>query len=279
MHDRVEIIGQKSLIQHGRHNDRIYLMKLDEGETKQIISALSKLARQKGYSKIFCKIPKTAAPLFIADGYILEACIPHFYNGKKDVFFMSKFLSQERTLHNGSAQLEQLNNLLEGKSHSKKRIEDHSANYRIVQLNKTNAEQIVEIYKEVFESYPFPIHDAGYIRETMDDNVQYYGAIKNGEIGALASSEIDFKGLNAEMTDFATSQNHLGNNLSTLLLKTMEKAMNEQGIYTLYTIARLNSIPMNKTFLRAGYQYSGTLINNTNIAGKIESMNIFYKHI
>jgi beta-lysine N6-acetyltransferase len=36
---------------------------------------------------------------------------------------------------------------------------------------------------------------------------------------------------------------------------------------------------MNKTFLKFDYCYSGTLINNTNIAGSIESMNVYYKHL
>ena len=81
------------------------------------------------------------------------------------------------------------------------------------------------------------------------------------------------------MTDFATSKKYLGNSLSVLLLGTMEKEMKKQGIKTLYTIARLNSIPMNKTFLRFNYTYSGTLVNNTNIAGQIESMNVYYKHL
>ena len=43
--------------------------------------------------------------------------------------------------------------------------------------------------------------------------------------------------------------------------------------------ARLNSIGMNKPFLNLKYSFSGTLIMNTNIAGKIESMNVYYKHI
>ncbi len=55
--------------------------------------------------------------------------------------------------------------------------------------------------------------------------------------------------------------------------------MKAQDIKTLYTIARLNSPAMNKTFLRLNYTYSGTLIKNTNIAGKIESMNVYYKAI
>ena len=113
----------------------------------------------------------------------------------------------------------------------------------------------------------------------MEEDVQYFGAENDGELAALSSAEIDFKGGNAEMTDFATQFSHTGNNLSSLLLRAMEKEMKKQEITTLYTIARLNSIPMNKTFLQNDYQYSGTLIKNTNIAGKIESMNVFYKYV
>ncbi len=59
----------------------------------------------------------------------------------------------------------------------------------------------------------------------------------------------------------------------------MEIEMKNQGMKTLYTIARLNSIAMNLTFLRSNYKYSGTLIKNTNISGQIESMNVYYKQI
>ena len=81
------------------------------------------------------------------------------------------------------------------------------------------------------------------------------------------------------MTDFATLPDYRGNNLSVILLDKMENVIRKQGITTLYTIARLNSIAMNKTFLKLSYKYAGTLINNTNISGKIESMNVYYKHI
>lgn len=218
------------------------------------------------------------APLFIADGYLLEGYIPRFYGGEEDVYFMSKFLSSDRLLNIETGQLKELKGLLQEKPKAKN-VSEQSDKYKVFKLDETHIDEVVEIYNEVFKSYPFPIHNPDYIRQTMADNVQYYGATKNGKIAALASSEIDFKGLNAEMTDFATSHQHLGNNLSTLLLQKMENEMKAQGICTLYTIARLNSIPMNKTFLRAGYQYSGTLVKNTNIAGEIESMNILYKHL
>lgn len=53
MHDVAETIGNSSLIQHGKHNNRIYLMKLDVQEAELVIQQLSVLARQNGYTKIF----------------------------------------------------------------------------------------------------------------------------------------------------------------------------------------------------------------------------------
>jgi hypothetical protein len=81
------------------------------------------------------------------------------------------------------------------------------------------------------------------------------------------------------MTDFATLPEYRGNNLSVSILSAMEKEMQKQKITTLYTIARLNSVPMTKTFLKLNYTYAGTLIKNTNIAGRIESMNVLFKHL
>ena len=53
--------------------------------------------------------------------------------------------------------------------------------------------------------------------------------------------------------------------------------MARRGMRTAYTIARAVSPGMNITFARLGYQFSGTLINNTQISGAIESMNIWHK--
>ena len=276
MNDTIEIIGEGSVIQHGKENDRIYLMSL-KGDASVTIDKIKELAKSNGYSKIFCKIPKSTAPVFFANGYLLEAYIPKFYNKQEDVFFVSKFLNSDRLLNIEKAQLLSLNNLLSNKLERKAKKAEKG--YKTRRLDKSDVEQITQIYQDVFVTYPFPIHNPGYILKTMEENIQYYGVEKDGKLVALSSAEIDSKGKNAEMTDFATNFSHHGNNLSSLLLEVMEKAMKKQGIKTLYTIARLNSIPMNKTFLRFGYEYSGTLIKNTNIAGKIESMNVYFKHI
>lgn len=279
MNDTLIRIGKGSFIQHGKHNDRIYLMKLDEQDVDIILDEISRLAKTYNYSKLFCKVPKNFAPLFFANGYILEAYIPKFYKNRDDVFFVSKFLNSERLLTIEENELASLKQLL-SKDHSlKKRVRKSVSAYTVRKLAKSDVAEIVQIYLEVFESYPFPIHEPDYILKTMANNVHYFGIEYNGKLVALASSEVDAVGKNAEMTDFATLQKHGGNNLASLLLKEMEQEMEGLGVKTLYTIARLKSYPMNLTFLRFDYEYSGTLIKNTNISGKIESMNVYYKHI
>jgi hypothetical protein len=62
-------------------------------------------------------------------------------------------------------------------------------------------------------------------------------------------------------------------------LHRMEQDMKQRGYLTSYTIARSRSVGMNITFAKLEYIYAGTLINNTNISGQIESMNVWYKHL
>jgi hypothetical protein len=57
----------------------------------------------------------------------------------------------------------------------------------------------------------------------------------------------------------------------------MEREMKRLGMLTTYTIARALSPGMNITFAKMGYNYAGTLKNNCNISGCIESMNVWYK--
>ncbi len=277
--DRIEKIGKGTTIQHGDLNKRIYLMKLDKNDSPDIIGEINELARANKYTKIFCKVPQSAAPQFTANGFITEAQIPRFYEGKEGVFFMSKFLSSDRLLEIETDKLQEFSHMLAQQNGFQLNNVARDNSYRLRKLTEADSEAMAEIYKEVFASYPFPIHDPAYIRQTMANDVQYFGAEFDGKLVALASAEVDKQAQNAEMTDFATLPDFRGKKLSILLLSEMERQMQKDGLKTLYTIARLNSLGMNKTFLRMGYTYSGTTIKNTNIAGKIESMNIYYKHI
>ncbi|MBN2486611.1 MAG: putative beta-lysine N-acetyltransferase [Bacteroidales bacterium] len=279
MIDTFLTLGKGSKIQHGKHNNRIYLMKFDASDTDTIIGSLNGLANEYGYSKIFCKVPKWTAPLFFANGFILEAFIPLFFANETDVFFVSKFFETQRALSCETEDLKGFSKILSAMPAARLNNNGNFEGLKVRKLVKSDILQVTKIYSKVFKSYPFPVFKPEYIEKTMDENVHYYGVLHKGIVVAISSAEIDFEGQNAEMTDFATLPAFRGKGLARLLLSSMESDMKELGILTLYTIARLRSEAMNKTFMNLNYQYSGTLVNNTNIAGNIESMNVYFKHI
>ena len=273
--DKIEKFHE-TIIHHGKYSDRLYFMKFPREGDSTLIKALTKKAKENGYSKVIGKTPKKALPIFLKNGYKIESTIPLFYNGEEDCCFVSKFLTRERAIFDPGP-LERFNQVLHNYDLTNQSDVEHTFEMR--ELVPDDVNEMVELFKQVFATYPFPVHEPGYIKETMENDVIYFGVFDKGKLISVSSSEVDFKSENAEMTDFAVLPSHRGQGLSKILLRFMEAEMKKKGIKTIYTIARLNSIPMNKTFLGAGYSYAGTLINNTNIAGGIESMNIFYKYI
>jgi len=79
------------------------------------------------------------------------------------------------------------------------------------------------------------------------------------------------------MTDFATLPSERGKGLASILLNNLEEEARKRGTEYFYTIARSRSFGMNKVFKRAGYEYTGKLINNCNMCGEIENMYIWCK--
>lgn len=266
-----------ALIQHGNMNDRIYLIKLGESQPDELIPQLDELAQENNYSKIFAKVPASEIPIFTEAGFRKEGVVPNLFNNSEDGYFIAKYPDPERKVEELAAKYQEVMNITIDKLSDKKEPPIIEDNIRICTPN--DLEEMAEIYSQVFPSYPFPIHDQDYLAETMESNVKYFCVENEGRIAALSSSEIDFKGANAEMTDFATLPEMRGNSYAWALLAKMEEEMDKIGIYTVYTIARAISPGMNITFARSGYNYGGRLVNNTNISGNIESMNIWYKSL
>ena len=85
-----------SIIQHGQHNNRIYLMRLNTDNTHSLIAILDDMALRNGYGKIFAKISAPAWNAFKSADYIKEAVVPGFFTGKTDGFFIAKYFSSRR---------------------------------------------------------------------------------------------------------------------------------------------------------------------------------------
>jgi len=278
MNDTITRIGG-SLIQHGPSNDRVYLMKLAPDKAETVIPAIEVLADVHGYSKLFAKVPDAAKDQFSKAGYRVEASIPGMYGGTEKGWFLARYPDPVRADPGDAA----------AAIRDVRRVATETADpkpdcllpdgYRITEATPDDAPALAALYREVFASYPFPIYDPAYLRETMDTDVRYF-LIRDGKtVVAASSAEVDPVGRNAEMTDFATHPDARGRGFCPLLLRHMEEEMRHTGICTVYTIARATSYPITITFARAGYRFGGTLINNTQICGDFESMNVWYRSL
>jgi putative beta-lysine N-acetyltransferase len=275
MFDIIVKLG-RTIIQHGPHNDRIYVMRLSSQDMPDITHRLYDMARANKYSKIFVKAPSFALDAFMNAGYVVEAYVPGFFDGHESGYFMAKYLD-------GTRAVEMKNSIVEGvlsaasKIAGKWRVPSLMDGFTFHVAGPKDADDLARLYGRVFSTYPFPINDAAYLCREMEKNLRYFCARSNGRLVAASSAEMDHDLKNVEMTDFATLQGYQGRGISAYMLHKMEENMKHEGMKLAYTIARATSYPMNRIFSRAGYSYGGRLTNNTNICGAIESMNVWYK--
>ncbi len=274
--DRVESLGGAQ-IQHGPYNRRVYLMKLGQASPTELLPRLLGLCERRSYTKIFAKVPARHEPAFRELGFRIEGRVPRFYRGHEDAMFAGLYLIPTRRQAREPERIRQIRGLAE----SKRPLPAPQPTGELV-LRRCLPGDIAEmapLYRQVFATYPFPISDPAFLAETMASHVIYFGVWKDDELVALSSAETDRQARNVEMTDFATLPEHRGNGYARMLLARMETTMRQEGMLTAYTIARALSPGMNITFARQGYYYGGCLVNNTNICGTIESMNIWHRHL
>jgi putative beta-lysine N-acetyltransferase len=275
MSDIMEIIGN-SVVQHGPVNERVYLMKLGDGDYPEIVGQLNRLAASRGYSKIFAKVPALALQGFKEEGYLLEATIPGFFPNGNDACLLGKYLDASRREERKPQLIREILSAAEEQEPvSMPPLLPEGFCGRIAE--EMDIMEMAGVYRRVFATYPFPIHEPAFLRSSMYDATIYFGVWNGERIAALSSAEMDLPSRSAEMTDFATLPEYRGNGLALYLLQQMEEAMKSRGIRLPYTIARAYSFGMNITFARNGYHFGGTLTNNTNISGNLESMNVWYK--
>lgn len=272
MADHIEnLLG--SAIQHGPHNDRIYVMHLNPARVQSFIVRLHEMAANKGYGKILAKIPASAWQAFACAGYVTEAVVPGFFNGRGDGLFIAKYLDPGRS---EAGNLEALKLILAQQIQPSKNIK---ASQKASACTPADAAEISAVYQQVFDSYPLPIEQPEKLRQLMQNNVCYYCVRKDDRIVAVAAADIDLRGKNAEMTDFATLPPYRGKGMAGALLRHMERDVRSHRVITAYTIARAASAGMNAVFRNNGYRYAGLLKNNSQISGSLQSMAVWYKQL
>ncbi|ACV61521.1 GCN5-related N-acetyltransferase [Desulfofarcimen acetoxidans DSM 771] len=262
------------------YNKRItvyeFSLRLDNG-IEEMIQILTEKASEYQLDKIWLKARARWKEKFLRSKMKLEASIPGYYGGVETAMVFAKYLTVRREtpsgLSNKNHAIKPVYNALRG-THS-----DSAVPHGVIikQGEAANCRDLASLYSKVFATYPFPIFNSDYLAHTMDQNVYYVLALYNNEIVAAASAEINTLDKNAEVTDFAVLPEWRGRRLASCLLLHMEDVLKNTEIKCLYTIARSSSVGMNKVFANFGYGFGGVLINNCNIGGGFEDMNVWSK--
>lgn len=259
------------------YNRRLKVIGYEATDYSAMLQRLAYLAESNAFDKIYVKAGQDDFQKFLSHGYMMEGVLRYYFKGA-DSYVLSRFSSPER-MHSSDllTEAELIENLIYKSEPGGARAIDPA--FRIVRARPENIPELVVIYRSVFETYPSPLTNPDYIKSTMERNVLYYFVQAGDKAVAAASAEINRKHSNAEMTDCATVPEVQGQGLMQHLLTALEKDLEAQGIMTAYTLARGMSYGMNRAFFRLGYEFSGRLINNCDIFGQFEDMNIWVKRL
>ena len=263
------------------HNKRIIVLDYAGPNIHRLSHKLDYLAGENSFDKVFIKAKTEDWEDFIQHGYHLEGIFKYFYSGE-NAYSIGKFYTRERRYSDAIEEENQIINKIIHQDLSL--VEDKSRlgdNLQIKDATIENIEQLAELYSEVFKTYPTPLNNANYIATLMKHHNVIFKVVLDGDkIVSAASADMEPAHKNAELTDCATLPQYRGMGFMSILIDELEKEIkNTYGIICAYTLARAKSFGMNNVFYRLGYRYNGRLINNCNIMGAFEDMNLWVKKI
>ncbi|WP_408955896.1 putative beta-lysine N-acetyltransferase [Natroniella sp. ANB-PHB2] len=257
-------------------NKRIVIKKYRGSNLSGLVKELTAIAHSRNLTKIWVKAYAKDKQELESIGFESEAVVKSFY-GSEDAILMAFYLSENRKKSYDINKKEELVSKVKSSGQDNELTLPAGYNFRLATENDLT--QLSNLYDDVFTSYPYPIKREDYLNQ-MKKKGTIYGVIsKEGKIVSAAAAETVVEYKNAELTDFATCVEHRGQGLAGYLLNRLEEELKINNYQSLYTIARANVFGINKIFSSTSYEYTGRLIQNCNIAGGFEDMNVWSKVI
>jgi len=241
-----------------------------------IIKEIIDYSQKENLGKIIVNCPNHQIRSFEECGFVAEGIIDGFFQGE-DATCMSLFLDKKRE---NSLYEEKENRIIDYCVKNTNKFElTKNKNYTMRQAVPDDIPQMIQLFQTVFETYPTPIFSSVYIQEVMWDHVLFMVAEEEGEIISIASADLDKQHLNAEITDCATYPKYRGRNILSELIFQLETHLTRNGFVTAYSLSRAKNLGINRSLSKLRYIYRGRLINNCNISGGFEDMNIWVKSL
>jgi beta-lysine N6-acetyltransferase len=247
------------------------------GNILSLLTTCADLIKKHSFSKLIIHSRKEDFFLFVENGFMLEAVIKKYFRGS-DVYAVTKYYEQSRSQsHYWIKEDEIMCNVLNLTLLQQEL--DVPDDLLLKKAAPSDAKALASLYQQVFQIYPTPLHDAGYIESTIKKGNIFYFFEKDQLAVSAASADINKDFYHAELTDCATLPEYRKHGLMKIILLKLEEELKKQHIFCAFSIARALSFGMNAAFYQLGYKYSGRMTNNCYIFDKMEDMNVWVKNL
>lgn len=273
----IEGDGYRATLFLDQYSQRVKIIDYEASELENLILKVRWLAEANGFDKIICMASRRDWQVFLRYGYVLEAVLEYYLSGE-DAFVVSKFRSQERLT--SKCLMEEI--LLIERVMSvpiEPRTYEQPPGYELRMARPGDVQELLALYQSIFETYPSPLIYSSYLETVFQKDTLFVVATRNGRIVSAASAELYPHLKAAELTDCATLREARGLGLMRHLLEMLEHELARRDYICAYTMARAKSYGMNNVFYRLDYEFTGRLINNCDIYGAYEDMNIWVKRL
>lgn len=278
--------NKKDVLKYNLEHNKNYSFEIDNDNQRLIITSYSiakpshllqdwiTLTRSYNLSKIWLWCYTSDVEKFLKCGFqregMLEQNEPH-----KCTVSLAYFVKPER----GKSQyLAEENFLLAKVTATKGTVNlDLPSSLSLKLLEPEDCKQISSLLGRVFSTYPTPVTEPSYLQKLMHDGCLFAGIYQEHELISMAAAYPDVKTCRCEITDCATLSSFRGLSLVEKIISFLEQQVQVKNDYTLFSLARARSFGMNRVFHKLKYSYQGRLINNCNIAGGYEDMNLWVK--
>lgn len=260
------------------YNRRLKVLSYQARDYDAMIEKFRFLADANRFDKIWVQATANDWELFLAHGYILEGLLKYANRGST-VFMVSRFGSQRRLQSRTlMKEIRLIEEILERPRKTKPKT--LPAGYVLDYAREEDVGGMLELYRRVFETYPSPLTYKEYLLSNLHREA-IFRVIRNGkgQVVAAASADLDPQRLSAELTDCATHPDERGKGLMSILLAALESDLRRLQYVCAYTLARAPSYGMNAAFHALGYEFNGRMINNCDIYGDFEDMNLWVKDL
>ncbi|SMO76255.1 putative beta-lysine N-acetyltransferase [Melghirimyces algeriensis] len=267
-------MGQKVDVEPISRRMKVYQL---SDPVDRMIEKLKKVAYEEQCDKLLFYVKKEEKDALKGKRFIPEGYIDGFFQGEA-AYIYSLFLDPKR---NRPVDLKEEQRVMEVvKGNRKKAVKPSLPDgYTMQNAQAKDAPEMAELYQQVFETYPTPMNDPQFIREMMNNQVFFTVVKYHGCIVSACSTDILPLFNCAEISDCVTLPEHRNLRLLSHQFSYQVKQMKQKGVQTLFCYARAVSAGMNLINSRHGFTYGGRMVQNSNIAGRLESMNIWFKNL